>query len=109
MRQNLFLNSTWNSLIVAVSGSSNLDASWDPVWEAQTRVDSSGWTAELRIPLSQLRFSRAREQTWGLQVRRYVHRLNEESSWAFWRQTESGGPAYYGHLDGIVTQRSGRR
>src|SRR4029077_21092509 len=35
------------------------DQSWDPVWEAKTSVDSLGWTAEERIPFSQLRFSRA--------------------------------------------------
>jgi hypothetical protein len=34
------------------------DPSWDPVWQAATRVDSLGWTAELRIPFSQLRFPR---------------------------------------------------
>ena len=45
------------------------DASWDPVWEAAARIDSAGWTAELRIPYSQLRFARgAAPQTWGLQV-----------------------------------------
>src|SRR4051812_32655995 len=34
----------------------NGDPSWDPIWEAATKVDSLGWTAELRIPYSQLRF-----------------------------------------------------
>ena len=38
-------------------GGSNLDPSWDPVWEEATRIDSLGWTAEIRIPLSQLRFA----------------------------------------------------
>jgi hypothetical protein len=39
-------------------GASWPDPSWDPVWQAKTNVDSLGWTAELRIPLSQLRFPR---------------------------------------------------
>jgi hypothetical protein len=36
----------------------NGDASYDPVWEGATRIDSLGWTAEFRIPYSQLRFPR---------------------------------------------------
>ncbi|MHB1313340.1 MAG: DUF5916 domain-containing protein [Gemmatimonadaceae bacterium] len=79
----------------------NGDDSWDPVWEVATHVDSGGWTAELRIPYSQLRFSRDSVQRWGLQVWRYVDRLNERDMWSFRRQNESSGPAFYGHLDGI--------
>ena len=82
-------------------GASNPDASWDAVWEAGTRIDSLGWVAEIRIPYSQLRFSRDAEQTWGLQVRRTIHRRNEQSQWAFWRKDESGGPARFGHLEGV--------
>ena len=79
----------------------NGDASYDPVWEGATRIDSLGWTAEFRIPLSQLRFSRAREQIWGMQVWRTIDRRNEQDMWAFWRNNEYGGPAYFGTLEGI--------
>src|SRR5439155_24460647 len=45
--------------------------SWDPVWEVKTAIDSLGWTAEMRIPSSQLRYpATAEEQTWGLQSSR---------------------------------------
>jgi len=82
------------------------DPSWDPVWDAATRTDSLGWTAEIRIPLSQLRFPVDSVQTWGLQVRRYVERLNESSMWSFWGKKEAGGPSRFGHLEGIrITQR----
>ena len=77
------------------------DPSWDPVWEVATKVDSAGWTAEIRIPLSQLRFARDTSQTWGLQVIRYVERLNETSHWAFWTKQEAGGPQRYGHLESL--------
>jgi hypothetical protein len=77
------------------------DPSWDPIWQAATHIDSDGWTAEMRIPFSQLRFSRDSAQTWGMQVWRYADRLNEKDMWAFWRASESGGPAYYGHLAGL--------
>ncbi|MEO5817440.1 MAG: DUF5916 domain-containing protein [Gemmatimonadaceae bacterium] len=79
----------------------NGDPSWDPVWEGATHVDSLGWTAEMRIPYSQLRFSRDSVQTWGMQVWRYADRLNERDMWSFWRRNESGGPAFFGTLTGI--------
>ena len=79
----------------------NGDASYDPVWEGATRIDSLGWTAEFRIPLSQLRFSRAPDQIWGMQIWRTIDRRNEQDMWAFWRNNEYGGPAYFGTLEGI--------
>jgi hypothetical protein len=82
-------------------GTSGPDASWDGIWEAGTRIDSLGWTAELRIPYSQLRFSRAEVQTWGLQVRRFMQRSHEYVQWSHWKKTEVGGPSRFGHLEGI--------
>jgi hypothetical protein len=80
----------------------SLDPAWDAVWEVATRIDSLGWTAEFRIPLSQLRFpQRDSAQTWGLQVYRQENRLNELSQWAFWRLNEAGGPARFGHLEAL--------
>jgi hypothetical protein len=82
-------------------GTSCCDPSWDPIWEAVTHIDSDGWTAEIRIPYSQLRFSRDAEQTWGLEVRRYIKRREEEDDWSFWHKTEAGGPSRFGHLEGL--------
>ncbi len=82
-------------------GTSNPDGSWDGIWEAATSIDSLGWSAELRIPYSQLRFSRQEVQTWGLQVRRYMQRSHEYTQWSPWKKTEVGGPSRFGHLEGI--------
>ncbi len=82
----------------------NGDPSWDPIWQAATHVDSLGWTAEMRIPYSQLRFSRDSLQTWGLQIWRYTDRLNEQDMWSFRRKSESGGPMYFGSLGGLVIE-----
>ena len=81
--------------------SSCCDSGWDPIWEAATQIDSGGWTAEIRIPLSQLRFSRDSLQTWGLQVRRFIQRRNEQDQWSFWKKNEFGGPGRFGHLEGV--------
>ena len=82
-------------------GTSCCDNSWDPVWEAATSIDDKGWTAEIRIPFSQLRFPRDSVQTWGLQVRRFIKRRDEQDQWSFWRKNESGGPSRFGHLEGL--------
>jgi len=79
----------------------NGDPSWDPIWDAATQVDSLGWTAEMRIPYSQLRFSRDTAQVWGLQIWRYVDHLNERDMWSFWPRNASGGPAFYGDVTGL--------
>jgi hypothetical protein len=53
------------------------DDSWDPVWEVATTIDGEGWTAEMRIPFSQLRFNPGDEQAWGLQLERNLERRGE--------------------------------
>jgi hypothetical protein len=45
----------------------NEDESWNPIWYTKTNIDAEGWTAEIRIPLSQLKFGKAGEQVWGLE------------------------------------------
>lgn len=87
----------------------NGDASFDPVWEGASRVDSLGWTAEFKIPLSQLRFPRDSVQSWGLQLWRTLARRNETSMWAFWRRNEPGGPGYFGTLAGLALAEQPRR
>ncbi|MFW6079868.1 MAG: DUF5916 domain-containing protein, partial [Gemmatimonadota bacterium] len=90
-----------------VSGGTNRfdrgDESWDPVWQVATSVidDGHGWVAEMRIPFSQLRFSDADVQTWGVQFQREISRNNEESVFAFTPTSERGGVARYGHLVGL--------
>jgi hypothetical protein len=74
------------------------DPSWDPVYSVATRVDSAGWTAEFRIPFSQLRFPRDSVQTWGMQVWRFIERRNELDMWSFWGKNQTGGPSRFGHV-----------
>ena len=81
-------------------GTSCCDQGWDPVWQAATRITDDGWTAEIRIPLSQLRYDAAND-TWGLQIRRWIQRRQELDQWSFWQKTENGGPNRFGHLEGL--------
>ena len=51
------------------------DGSWDGVWDVATRVDSAGWTAEFRIPFSQLRYANRRDPVFGFAVWRDMSSL----------------------------------
>ena len=88
---------------------SNGDTSWDPVWQASTQITADGWVAEMRIPFSQLRFSPADVQEWGIQVERKIRHTQEWGYFAFTPLLEAGGIAQYGHLEGIRGVEPGRR
>ncbi|HUE95890.1 MAG TPA: DUF5916 domain-containing protein [Longimicrobiaceae bacterium] len=94
---------------VISGGGGRGDQSWDPVWEVATRVTEEGWVVELRIPFSQLRFSRASRQSWGIQLERTIHRKQEETIFAFTPKLERGGVPAYGHLEGLEEIRPARR
>jgi len=85
------------------------DLSFDPIWEARTQIDSLGWTAEMRIPFSQLRFSRQAEQLWGLNVARVIPSRNEEVYWVLVPQRETGWASRFGELTGLSGIRVTRR
>jgi hypothetical protein len=78
--------------------------SWDPVWDAAVRRDSAGWTAELRIPLSELRYSATSAdgtQTWGVQFGRDIARHRERSLWAPVSAGDHGYVSRFGELQGL--------
>ena len=80
---------------------SNWDGSWNPIWYTKTRVDDEGWTAELKIPLSQLKFSGADDQVWGLQSTRRFFRAEERSLWQRKPIDQPGWVSEFGELHGL--------
>ncbi len=87
---------------------SNDDDTWNGVWDAAASIDDKGWTAEMRIPFSQLRFTASDRQVWGLHVVRTIQRKHEEDWWALVRKSESGLASRMGDLDGLDGIRSRR-
>jgi hypothetical protein len=77
------------------------DTNWDPIWYLQTRVDEEGWIAEMRIPLSQLRFADKPEHVWGLQITRRFFRNQEQSNWQYIPPDATGWVHLFGELHGI--------
>lgn len=85
------------------------DEGFDPVWQASVTRDSSGWRAEMRIPFSQLRFSAAGTQRWGLNINRWMPSRHEDVYWVVIPKSESGFVSRFGTLEGVEGIRPSRR
>jgi hypothetical protein len=95
--------------MVASTDFSGGDTGWDAVWDVATLRDSLGWTAEFRIPLSQLRFPSSPSQVWGVGFYRYIQRKAEEDWWSYKSQTDNGYASTFGHLFGLEDLPQPRR
>ena len=96
------LNPAGTKLDVYHFNDTDQDDSWDAIWDAATTIDSLGWTAEIRVPLSQLRFhGSSGEQVWGLQFYRAVARRDEWSHWVAYLPSTPGFVSNFGELHGL--------
>src|SRR6185312_10117778 len=82
----------------------NSDKSWDAVWDVAVSRDQKGWTAEFRIPFSQLRFSPSASSVWGFAVARDIGRLKETNTWPLLSRNANGYVSSFGELGGLETQ-----
>ena len=64
----------------ALTNEGNPNRDWNPVWDVRTGRFDGGWTIEMVVPFKSLRYRPARDQVWGIQLRRTVMRKNE---WAY--------------------------
>ncbi len=85
-----------------------MDDSWDAVWLSAVHHDGEGWSVEMRIPFSELRFLPGDSQTWGVNASRYIQRKNETDWLALVPKAESGLASRMADLTGIrgVTPRT---
>lgn len=74
------------------------DLTWDPIWYVKTRMQPWGWSAEIKIPLNQLRFEKKSREVWGLDVHRFIFRKNELSLWQPISRTSPGFVSFMGEL-----------
>ena len=86
---------------VYMSNDGNEDLSWDGVWLVATKVEKDAWTAEYRVPFSQMRFPRADSHTFGLAIWRDVGRTNERLSWPLYHRNKTGMVSQFGELQGV--------
>ena len=93
----------------AIYDDGNEDGAWDAVWDVATRIDSLGWTAEFRIPLSQMRYGNERSHTFGFAIDRDIYRFNERVSWPLLHQSAAGMVNQFGELTGLDDLEAPRR
>ena len=85
------------------------DGTWDAVWDVATRIDSLGWTAEYRIPFSQMRFNEHDEHTFGFGIWRDIARRNQRDAWPVYRMSRQAFASQLGELGGIRGIGTARR
>ncbi|HLV00733.1 MAG TPA: DUF5916 domain-containing protein [Acidobacteriota bacterium] len=86
------------------------NTSWDGIWECRSVVTAEGWSTEIKIPFSTLRFGGELPMTWGFNVSRSIRRKQERAFWAPIPR-ELGRPGtwrgeLFGHLSGIQSDAS---
>src|SRR4051812_23733088 len=87
----------------------NRDDSWDAVWDVGVSRDALGWTADFRIPFSQLRFTPSQASTFGFAVSRQIGRLNETSTWPLLSRSDNGYVSSFGELAGLLMEASPKK
>ena len=71
-----------------IAGSERSDVDWNGIWTVATSRDSSGWSAEFRIPFRSLRFESGAGAAFGFNIRRFIRRTNEEVLWQSWGRAQ---------------------
>jgi hypothetical protein len=92
-----------------ISNDTGQDSSWDAVWESAVSIDGEGWTIEMRIPLSQLRYYASDRQTWGFNAERVIYRKSERDWFELVPKKENGLASRMAHLtdiDGVQPRKT---
>ena len=84
-----------------LNNNGDADKNWNAIWYNATAINDSGWTAEFKIPLNQLRYSTNENQVWGMHAWRWISRNSEEDQWSLIPRKNSGFIYSFGELHGI--------
>lgn len=85
------------------SGGGGFNLNWDGSWDVEARITDFGWSAEMRIPFTTLRYGNADEQSWGINFQRNIRSNNEITYWApLNRQRNINRISEAGTVTGIV-------
>lgn len=79
----------------------NEDFNWSAVWESGFKITEKGWTVEMKIPYSALRFSNQPMQSWGINFHRRVQNLNAQFTWNHINNTQGNWTQYDGLVEGF--------
>lgn len=96
-----FVNPDGVQYDAVISNDIQEDTSWDAVWQSAVSVDAGGWTAEMRIPLSQLRFVEREPQVWGINFIRWIRHRQEQARLVSHPRNQPGYASRFGDLVGL--------
>ncbi len=77
------------------------DYSWDAVWRSATARSDSGWSAEMSIPMSCLRFPESDSQRWRFNIQRVIYRGGENGWMILSRSTDQADLDHFATLEGL--------
>lgn len=77
------------------------DPSWNAVWQSAVHINEEGWSVEMMIPYSEIRFPKKEVQTWGINFFRRIQRIKSNYDWNFVDNTKGSSLLYDGILEGI--------
>lgn len=83
------------------------DSSWNPVWRAEARIHADGWSAEMAIPLSQLRLPRIPATSWGINFNWYLPHRQEDVFWVSVPRDRTAWASMFGELTELPPIRPG--
>ena len=86
-----------------------MDDSWDGIWDYKTKINDDGWSVEIKIPFSQVRFQESENMVWGINLNRDIKRRNENSFLVMVPSTESGFVSRFADLVGLDGIKSKQR
>lgn len=95
------ISAAGNQIDLIIDNEGVPDFNWNAVWDGATAIGDSAWTAEMRIPLSQIRFNNQESQIWGMHAWRRINRLQEEDQWSLIPRNNSGFIYSFGEIHGI--------
>lgn len=99
------LNLGGNKTDLIVTDQLDINMSWNAVWEGRTYINKadSFWTAEIRIPFSQLRYNyNSEDGIWGLHIRRTTRHNNELQKWSLIPRKNNGHVFSFGEMHGMT-------
>jgi len=88
------LGEQWDAKVSPNTNGNSEDFSWNAVWESAAKLQSDGWSFEMFIPYSAIRFGRNNIQDWGLNI---VRRRQKSGQQLFWQSIDP-------NANGFLTQ-----
>lgn len=93
--------------LLTVGQGTNLNKSWDGIWNVRTSITEEGWIVEVQIPFRSLDFN-PENSNWGINFQRTIRRNNEEIVWSGWRRQQGlFRPQNAGTLSGLTDLSQG--